>query len=150
MNVMSTVNMARIKIPMVSKKKEDVLRELVMVLAENNAIGDVEEAYMAVVAREQKGSTGLGEEIAIPHAKTDAVDKVAMAIGIAPEGIEFNSLDGKPAKIFFLILANPEYSSLHIEALSEIAHITRDKQFCKNILAAKSSQEVLQLLKLDE
>jgi fructose-specific phosphotransferase system IIA component len=146
MNVMKTIDVYRIKTPLVSQKKEDVLRELVMILADANAINQTEDAYMAVVAREQKGSTGLGAEIAIPHAKTDAVDKVAMAIGIAPKGISFDSLDGKPAKIFFLILANPEYASLHIEALSEIAKLTRDKKFCQSLIDAADAAEVLSII----
>lgn len=150
MSVIKTVNMHRIKIPLVSSNKSDVLRELVMLLANDHLIQDVEEAYMAVEAREQKGTTGLGEEIAIPHAKTTAVDKVAMAIGVAPDGIEFASLDGKPAKIFFLILANPEYASLHIEALNEIAKLTRDKQLCQNLLKAKDVSNVLSILNGDE
>ncbi|NIZ18437.1 PTS sugar transporter subunit IIA [Entomospira culicis] len=150
MNVMKTLNVHRIKTPLVSHKKEDVLRELVMILAKDNIISNVEEAYMAVVAREQKGSTGLGGEIAIPHAKTTEVEKVAMAIGIAPDGIAFDSLDGAPAKIFFLILANPEYASLHIEALNEIAHLTRDKAFCQELIRAKSAQEVLSIIQREE
>ncbi|NIZ40439.1 PTS sugar transporter subunit IIA [Entomospira entomophila] len=148
MNIMRSLNLHRVKAPLKSTTKEEVLRELIDLLVEDSAITDGQEAYEAVLAREQKGSTGLGEEIAIPHAKTTAVSEVAMAVGVSSEGIEFASLDGKPAKIFFLILANPEYSSLHIEALSEIASITRDEQFRVEILGAKSSQDIMDALKI--
>ena len=147
MGIFDNLSENNIKIPLVSTSKEDVLHELLAVLKANNLVTDEKVAFEAVLNRERQGSTGLGEEIAIPHAKTSTVEKIELVIGLAPQGINFNSLDGKPVKIFFLILANPAYASLHIEALSEVAKATRNKTFCQQLIDAKSSQEILEAFK---
>lgn len=146
MSILHTLNIKMVKTPLVAQNKDDVLHELVSILADAGEISNADLAYDAVLGRELKGSTGLGEEIAIPHAKTDTVAKVAMAVGIAPVGIDFQSLDGMPSKMFFLILANPEFASLHIDALSDIAKITRNKEFCAACLRANTNAELLALL----
>jgi mannitol/fructose-specific phosphotransferase system IIA component (Ntr-type) len=146
MSILHTLKINMVKTPLVSQNKDEVLRELVEILAAAGEISDAGQAYDAVLSRELKGSTGLGEEIAIPHAKTATVAKVAMAVGIAPMGIDFQSLDGLPSKMFFLILANPEFASVHIDALSDIAKITRNKEFCAACLRAKNGEELLALM----
>lgn len=134
-----------IKIPLEAKSKEGVLRELVQLLIDAGEIDNFDAAYEALLEREQKGSTGLEAGIAVPHAKTDTVHDLSIAIGIAPEGIDFQAMDGNPSTIFFLLLAPSNQSGPHIEALSEIAKITKSKAFCKMLLKADSSEEVAEL-----
>ena len=134
-----------IKIPMEAKSKEGVLRELLQLLVEAGKIEDFDGAYNALLERENKGSTGLEAGIAVPHAKTESVSGLTVAIGIAPEGIDFQAMDGNPSTIFFLLLAPPEQSGPHIEALSEIAKITQSKSFCKMLLKAEDAEEVAEL-----
>jgi len=136
-----------IKVPLVSRNKDEVLKELVEILAKAGKISNLERALDAIKKREDMGSTGLEEGIAVPHAKTDTVDKLTMAIGISPDGVEFDALDGKPSHIFFLMLAPPDQSGPHIQALAEIARMARSKAFINALKNAKSSEEVLNLFK---
>jgi fructose-specific phosphotransferase system IIA component len=135
-----------IKVPLESKSKQAVIRELLQVLVDAGKLTDFDAAYDALLAREAKGSTGLEAGLAVPHAKTDIVSTLTLAIGIAPEGIDFRALDGNLSYLFFLMLAPPNQSGPHIEALSEIARITQSKTFCKMLLRTQSPEEVAELL----
>jgi mannitol/fructose-specific phosphotransferase system IIA component (Ntr-type) len=135
-----------VKNPLESSAKEDVIRELIQVLKDAGKIAEVEPVFDAIMAREAQGSTGLADGIAIPHAKIPAVKTLTAALGISPSGVDFDALDGKPSHLFFLILAAPDQSGPHIEALAEIARLTRSKSFCDMLTHAGSAEEVVQLL----
>lgn len=135
-----------IKVPLESSTKTDVLKELLHLLADNGGVKDETIAYQALLERESRGSTGLENGIAVPHAKTDAVDDLQIAIGIAPQGIEFQALDGGLSRVFFMILAAPDQSGLHIEALSEIAVMSRSTIFLNALVTAANPQEVVRLI----
>ncbi len=138
-----------VKVPLVSTTKSDVIRELVEVLRDAGRIAEVDPVYEALMQREGMGSTGLEQGIAVPHAKTQAVRSLTMALGIAPRGIDFQSIDGNPSKLFFLLLAPPDQSGPHIEALAEIARITKSQSFCRMLTAARSAEEVVELFSED-
>jgi len=125
-----------VKVPLESTGKPAVLRELVQILKDAGKIADVERALTAVNQREQLGSTGLELGIAVPHAKTDTVKTLTLAIGISSRGIDFSSLDGKPSKLFFLMLAPPNQSGPHIQALAEIAKLSHSRSLCDAIMNA--------------
>jgi len=110
-----------VRVPVSAENKPDVLKELVDVLYNAGKISNSSDALKALLTRESQGSTGLENGIAVPHAKTHVVDSLTLAIGIAPQGVEFDALDGEPSRLFFLLLAPPDQSGPHIEALSEIA-----------------------------
>jgi len=135
-----------VKTPLESKDKPDVLRELVRILKDAEEIDDFDSALKAVQNREDKQSTGLEKSIAVPHAKTDAVSSLKLAIGIAPQGIDFDSIDGEPSKLFFLLLAPPNQPGTHVEALAEIAKLARSKAFCKALVSADNAKEVVELM----
>ena len=136
-----------IKVPLESRDKPDVLRELVGVLKEAGRIQDFDAVLGAVQEREFKQSTGLEEGIAVPHGKTAAVSNLQLAIGIAPQGIDFDSLDGKPAKLFFLLVGAPDQSGPHVEALADVARLARSKALCRALVHAENAQEVVELIK---
>ena len=136
-----------VKIPLESKDKPDVLRELVQILKDAGEIDDFDTVLNAVQEREYKQSTGLEKNIAVPHAKTTAVSSLKLAIGIAPQGIDFDSLDGQPSMLFFLLLAPPSQSGPHVEALAEIAKLACSKSFCKALIHAENALEVVELMK---
>ena len=135
-----------IKIPLESTDKPEVLRELVQVLKDAGEISDYDTALAAVQDREDKQSTGLTDGIAVPHAKTPAVSSLKLAIGISPEGIDFDSMDKEPSKLFFLLLASPGMSGPHVEALAEIAKLSRSKALCRALVNAENATEVVELL----
>jgi fructose-specific phosphotransferase system IIA component len=136
-----------VKVPLESKNKPDVLRELVQILKDAGQIDDFDGVLRSVQEREGKLSTGLEDGIAVPHCKTPAVSSLKLAIGISPGGIDFESLDGKPAKLFFLLLAAPNLSGPHVEALAEIAKLAQSKAFCRALSGAANAQEVVDLIK---
>jgi PTS system nitrogen regulatory IIA component len=134
-----------IKVPLESVDKISVIRELVMILKDAGKIEDVEAVVDAVQARETLCSTGLDRGIAVPHAKTQAVNDLTIAIGISPKGIEFDALDGEVSKIFFLILAPPDQSGPHVQALSEIAKVSQSNSFIKMLTRSENPAEVVEL-----
>ncbi|MBO7517307.1 MAG: PTS sugar transporter subunit IIA [Spirochaetia bacterium] len=145
---MAVVNLIEediIKIPLEAKTKPDVIKELVDVLKKAGKIEDAESVFRAVMLRENMGSTGLEKGIAVPHAKTHKVNNLVLAIGVSPEGVDFDSLDGEPSKLFFLLIATPQQAGPHIEALSESARLTRSSNFCKLLLNAKTPTEIVDI-----
>ena len=136
-----------VRIPLVASTKPDVIRELVEVLKDAGRITEVQPVYDALMAREDKGSTGLERGVAVPHAKIDMVKSLTIALGISPKGVDFNAMDGKPSHLFLVILAPPGQSGPHIEALAEIARLTRSQGFCQMLIGASSAKEVVGLIK---
>lgn len=134
-----------IKIPLVGKTKFEVLQELVEVLFKAGKIENRQEIVEGLQRREDLGSTGLEKGIAVPHCKTAAVSSLTLAIGIAPQGVDFSALDGQPSKLFFCMLAPPDQSGPHIEALAEIARLTQSESFCRLLVASNKPEEVVEL-----
>jgi fructose-specific phosphotransferase system IIA component len=138
-----------VKVPLRSRDKTGVIEELVQVLVDAGKIMDRENVLGAIHKREAMGSTGLEFGIAVPHAKTEAVKEIIMSIGIAPQGIEFDAIDGKPSTLFFMILAAPDQSGPHIEALAEIAKLSKSKAVLSTLIAATSAEEVVEIFRDD-
>jgi fructose-specific phosphotransferase system IIA component len=136
-----------VKIPLESKDKPDVLTELVQILIDSGHIDDFDTALSDLQAREDKQSTGLEQGIAVPHCKTTAVSSLKLAIGISPEGIDFDSMDRQPSKLFFLLLAPPGQAGPHVEALAEIAKLARSNSFCKALVNSENAQQIVELLR---
>ena len=136
-----------IKVPLQSASKPAVLRELVQILKDAGKIDDFDAALGAIVEREDKQSTGLEKGIAVPHGKTASVKSLVVAIGISKDGMDFNAIDGNPTKLFFLLIAPPDKPGPHVEALAEIAKLSRSPAFCNALVNAKNAKEVVELLK---
>ena len=134
-----------VKVGLTSKDKPAVLRELLQILIDAGKVTSKEEVLDALIKRESLQSTGLEAGIAVPHAKTQAVPALTLAIGISSEGIDFDAIDHQPSKLFFLMLAPPDKSGPHIEALAEIARMSKSKSFISSLIAAKNVEEVLEL-----
>ena len=128
------------------KSKQEIIYELVELLYKNGKIKDTEAVYNAVLERENSMTTGLQDGIALPHAKTDAVDTLCAAVGIVPEGTDFNSLDGKPAQIIILSVAPKSNPGSHLEFLSSISSVLQNEENRKRMLAAKYPKDVVDIL----
>ena len=125
-------------------KKREALKELVELLASD--VGDQKAIVKGLVARENLGSTGIGQGIAVPHTRTNETDTLVAAFGISKKGVSFNALDGEPVYIFFLLVAPPESSGPHLKALARISRILRDSAFCAILRTANSEEDVYRLI----
>lgn len=139
-----------IKAPLQSRNKEDAIEELVNLLAETGLVSDRNEALEAVLARESTRSTGIGSGIAIPHGKCPAVKELVMAVGIAADPIEFESIDNKPVQIIVLLVSPPDQTGPHIQALARISRLLLDAQFKVQLERASSPEEVYTLINTKE
>ena len=129
-----------------AKNKSEAIDELVDLMMENGNIKDKEAYKKVVLKREEDGSTGIGEGIAIPHGKTDAVTKPGLAAMVIPEGVDFNSLDGSPAKLLFLIAAPNTKDNVHLDVLSRLSTLLMDTEFREALYKAKSPKEFLKCI----
>jgi len=100
--------------------------------------------------REELGSTGVGQGIAIPHSKTKGVKELIGAFGVSKQGVEFEALDGEPVHIFFLLLAPEGAAGLMLKALARVSNFLKNKYYRKKILDAKSTEEIIQILEEEE
>ncbi|MHC4323961.1 MAG: PTS sugar transporter subunit IIA [Planctomycetota bacterium] len=139
-----------IKVPVESREKEAVITELVDLLDANGLLLDRDIALEAVLTRERTQSTGTGAAIAIPHGKCSAVKELVMAIGIAHEPIEFNSIDGKPVTILILLVSPADQTGPHIQALATISRLMLNEEFRQQLEKVTSSDEVYELLNNQE
>ncbi|NLK40809.1 MAG: PTS sugar transporter subunit IIA [Planctomycetes bacterium] len=139
-----------IKAPLESKDKDAAIEELVNVLADAGLLTNRTEALEAVMAREATRSTGIGSGIAIPHGKSTAAKELVMAIGIAADPIEFDSIDNKPVKIIVLLISPPDQTGPHIQALARISRLLLDAQFKEQLEKVSSPEEVYSLISSKE
>jgi len=136
-----------VKVPVTNKDKETVITELVDLLDMNGLLLDREVVLKAVLERERTQSTGIGSGISIPHGKCNAVKELVMAIGIAHDPIEFDSIDGKPVTTLILLVSPIDQTGLHIQALASISRLMLNEEFRQELEKATSPDEVYELLK---
>lgn len=131
-----------------STAKETVIGELVDALVASGSIkaNDRDDIIRAIMKREELGSTGIGRGIAVPHTKHAGVDRLVGTVGVSPEGIEFDSLDGQKAQLFFLLVSPPDRPGDHLRALENISRQLRDDTFCRFLKQSKNTEDILQLL----
>jgi fructose-specific phosphotransferase system IIA component len=139
-----------VKAPLKGKDKEAVITELVDLLAENSLLKNKEIVLESVLMREETRSTGIGSGIAIPHGKCNGVEELVMAIGIAPEPIDFNSIDGKPVSIVVLLASPIDRTGPHIQALARISRMMLDEDFKAKLENSSSPEEVYELISTKE
>ena len=129
-----------------ANSKEEAIIQLVDLMVENENINDKEAYKQAVLKREEEGTTGIGEGIAIPHGKTDAVEKPGLSAMIIPDGVDFKSLDGNPAKLLFLIAAPNTKDNVHLDVLSRLSTLLMDTDFRQTLYDAKTPKEFLECI----
>ena len=129
-----------------SKTKQDVINEMVELLDKNGILNNKNEFKKEILEREELSSTGFGNGIAIPHAKTSAVKIPRVAVGISKDGFDFDSVDGNKANLIFMIAAGDDDNDSHLKTLSHLAQNLMDDEFVKEILNSKSKKEIVQLL----
>jgi PTS system nitrogen regulatory IIA component len=136
--------------PLKSDNKEDIIRELITALPMDRTNISDDNVFNAVMERETITSTGIGDGIAIPHAKFDINEELVMSVGIADRDIDFSALDNKPVRIFFMLLSRKDVAGLHIRMLAKIARFLRHEKFKKELLLCKQPEDVLDIFKKEE
>ena len=126
--------------------KQDALDKMVDLMAKSGKINDVETYRKGVYAREEESTTGIGEGIAIPHCKSDAVDRPGLAAMVLPDGVDFDSLDGEKVDLIFLIAAPNTKENVHLDVLSKLSVLLMDEEFTKNLRSAKTVEEFLSII----
>lgn len=129
----------RVKVPLASHSKDEVLRELVQLAMPSASAAALDSVVSAVLDREKLLSTGIGSGIAIPHGRTNQVDSLILAAGVAPVPIDFDALDGKPVSLFFLLLGPESTAGAHVRALGRISRIVRHESVRDELTRATSA-----------
>jgi fructose-specific phosphotransferase system IIA component len=131
-----------IKVPLQAKTKSDAIKELVDVLAANKDVTDPAKVLEAVLDREATRTTGIGNGLAIPHGKCSGTDHLVMAIGRCEAPIDFQSIDGRPVNLIWLLSSPPDKTGPHIHALARISRLMTIDKFRQSLVTAKDAQEV--------
>lgn len=131
-----------------STKKEDLIKEMVDLFVNSGEIEKRQRNKLieALMARETLGSTAIGQGIAIPHAKCDSIGKLIAAFGLSKRGVDFDSLDGEPVYIFFLLLAPQDSAGPHLKALARISRLLKDKYIRDNLRACEEDKSIIKII----
>ena len=150
MKIVEFLNEKAITATIKSTNKEDVLRELVDVLAKAEGFRNKDELVKVLINRENLGSTGIGQGVGIPHAKTDVVKKLVAAFGLCPQGVNFDALDGELVYIFFLLVAPEDSAGPHLKGLARISRLLKDKYFRESLKALTDEKAILKLIREED
>jgi len=133
-----------------SDDKEGALRELASVIASNGDGVDADTAFNAIMEREKLGSTGIGNHIAIPHAKISGVDSLITAFGKSEKGIEYHAMDDKPVRWIFMLLASENSTGTHLKALARISRLFKSERFKEKIETATTPEDIYNLVEEED
>ena len=150
MKIMEFLSKKAITANLKASDKEGVIRELVDLLAKADEIKNKEDLIKALLTRESLGSTGIGQGIGIPHAKSANAKNLVAAFGLSHQGVNFDSLDGEPVYIFFLLIAPEESAGPHLKALARISRMLKDKYFREMLKKAKDEKEILRIIQEED
>ena len=150
MNLLDILSKKSTVVGLEGETKEDIITELVDSLEVGEVISDRDKVLEAVLEREKIMSTGVGDGIAIPHGKSEAVVKLAAALGTQRRGVDFEALDGEPAYVFFLLVSPANVSGPHIKALARISRLLKNDDFKKRLVAASTTEEIVSVIESEE
>jgi len=150
MRLSDFINKRLINLSLQAKGKKETLEELTALLAGQRTIPDREKLVSILMERESLGSTGVGNGIAIPHAKTDLAKKIIIAFGRSDKGIDFDSLDKKPVYLIFLIIAPEEAHETYLRVLARISRLLHEEKIRDGLRAAQSPRQVINLIRKEE
>jgi len=152
MKILDFLNPKAISADLKSKNKKEVIKELLDLLIASGAIkkNNKDGIFKSLLEREALGSTGIGQNIGIPHGKTVLTKKLVAAFGISKNGVNFDSLDGEPAHIFFLLLAPQDSAGPHLKALARISKLLKDRYFRDQLIAAASAKDIIKTIEKED
>lgn len=151
MKLSDLLNEAGITASLAARDKRGVIEELVdLLMHSSNVVTDKNGIIKAVWEREELMSTGIGQGVGIPHAKTNAVDRLYAVFGRSEAGIDFAALDSRPVHLFFLLVAPEDQSGPHVKALARISRLLKQSYFRQALLESRKPQEVLTIIREEE
>jgi PTS system nitrogen regulatory IIA component len=150
MKIMDFLDQDSVIVDLKASDKKLAIVELVDVLKNKKKVKKTDEVIDVVLEREKLGSTGIGQGVAIPHGKTDVLQEQIGVLGISRKGIEFNSLDGEPVHIIFLLVGPVEVMGQHLKALSRISRLFKDKFLRQAVRSATTVEEVVKIIQQED
>ena len=150
MKIMDFLKEKAVSADLKSTDKEGIIREMIDLLADAQAIKDKEKIIKILLEREALGSTGIGQGVAIPHGKSSTVKELVAAFGISHKGVDYDSLDGEPVYIFFLLIAPEDSAGPHLKALARISRLLKDKHFRDTLRHAPDGKFLIKTLRLED
>jgi PTS system nitrogen regulatory IIA component len=152
MKIMEFIDEGAVTCELKADTKEGVIRELVSLLVKTGSVKDKDAPILVriLLDREALGSTGIGQGVAIPHGKSNCMTQLIGAVGISHQGLNFDSLDGEPAHIFFLLVAPADSAGPHLKALARISRLLKDKHFRDSLRATKDEKTLVKILRDEE
>jgi PTS system nitrogen regulatory IIA component len=150
MTLQEILSPSAILVGLKGETKEQIIEELVDSLEKGAVVADRDRVLQAVLEREKIMSTGIGDGIAIPHGKSDAVLRLAAALGIHRRGVDFEALDGEPAYVFFLLVSPANVSGPHIKALARISRLLKNDDFKRRLIAATTTADIQRIVEAEE
>ena len=150
MKIADLLDIKAISTELTSSKKVEVLAEMVDLLRRVQPDLDATELLAVLIDREELGSTGIGDGVAIPHGKLKGLDRLLMAFGRKKDGIDFDSMDNRPAHLFFLLLAPESEATLHLKALARISKLLRKEDVRRQLLDAPDPASLLRILSQED
>jgi PTS system nitrogen regulatory IIA component len=139
-----------VKVGMTAKTKDEALKELVDLLVDSGQVDNKRKLLSVLREREDLGSTGIGQGLAIPHGKCDCVSALCCAVGVSKNGVNFDSLDGERVYVFCLLVAPDQEAGLHLKALARVASLLKDRYFRRQLQNSRSEDEILTAIKREE
>jgi mannitol/fructose-specific phosphotransferase system IIA component (Ntr-type) len=150
MKIVDILKPSYIRIPLEASTKEDSINELIGILDNNGVIRNIENVQRAVFEREKIMSTGVGNGVAIPHCKHKDCKEFALCLGLKPGGIDFQSIDEKPARILFLLVGPEDQPGTHIRLLSRISRIISKESVRKRVFKSETPEQLFDLIREEE
>ncbi|HEX9780822.1 MAG TPA: PTS sugar transporter subunit IIA [bacterium] len=152
MDIMSFLNDRAVSCGVKSTSKPEIIREMVELLVKAGVIRDkdVDHLVETLLEREALGSTGIGQSVAIPHAKSNCVSHLVAAFGVSPAGVKFDSLDGEAVHLFFLLVAPEDSAGPHLKALARISRLLKDRHFRDSLRRAKDERELVRIIREED
>jgi len=150
MRILDFLEKDSIELDLKAKNKKEVIEEMIEVLGKKNAIVDKKVAVESLLEREELGSTGVGQGIAIPHSKTKGVKELVGVFGVSRQGVDFDALDGETVNIFFMLLAPEGAAGLMLKALARVSNFLKNKYYRRKILDAKTMDDIVGIIEEEE
>jgi PTS system nitrogen regulatory IIA component len=149
MNLMDFLHERAVTTDVKAQQKNDVIQELVSLLVSAGSVKerDAGRLVQILLKRESLGSTGIGQGVAIPHGKCDCVRELVAAFGVSRAGVNFDSLDGEPVHLFFLLVAPEDSAGPHLKALARISRLLKDKHFRDSLKNARDERQLVSIIR---